>query len=177
MRVTTLERTAFDIGRRGRVDDAVARLDALGNATGFRTDDVLRVAAIHRGARGLRQLETALELFDPGAASPKETWLRLLLIRHGFPRPSTQIPVLSADGCRQYYLDMGWKHLMLAVEYDSEQHRTDPIQFASDIQRSEDLDELGWTRIRVVKQNRPADIIRRVRHAWESRLRTDREIS
>ncbi len=33
--VTTPERTAFDIGRRGRLDDAVARLDALGNATGI----------------------------------------------------------------------------------------------------------------------------------------------
>jgi hypothetical protein len=42
--VTTPERTAFDIGRRGRRDDAVARLDALGNATGFKADHVLTLA-------------------------------------------------------------------------------------------------------------------------------------
>jgi len=35
---------------------------------------------------------------------------------------------------------------MLALEYDGEQHRVDPVQYAYDIQRSEDLDELGWTR-------------------------------
>jgi len=177
MRITTVERTAFDLARRGRLDDAIARLDALGNATGFKADDVLAVANRHRGARGLRQLRTALDLYDPGAASPKETWLRLLVIRVGFPRPRTQIPVLSPDGRRWYYLDMGWEDLMLAVEYDGEQHRVDPKQFAYDIQRSEDLDELGWTRLRVVKENRPADVLRRLERAWTSKLRGDREIS
>ena len=177
MRITTVERTAFDVARRGRLDDAIARLDALGVATGFKADDVLAVGERHRGARGLRQLRTALDLYDRGAASPKETWLRLLLIRAGYPRPQTQIPVVSADGCRQYYLDMGWEDLMLAVEYDGEQHRVDPIQFAYDIQRSEDLDELGWTTVRVVKENRPADILRRTERAWHSKLRADREIS
>jgi very-short-patch-repair endonuclease len=138
---------------------------------------VLAVADRHRGARGLRQLRSALDLYDPGGASPKETWLRLLLIRAGYPRPRTQIPVLSPDGRRWYYLDMGWEDLMLAVEYDGEQHRVDPKQYAYDIQRSEDLDVLGWSRIRVVKENRPVDVLRRVARMWHSKLRTDREIS
>jgi hypothetical protein len=177
IRVTTVERTAFDVARRGRLDDAVARLDALGNATGFKADDVLAVADRHGGARGLRQLRAALDLYDPGAQSPKETWLRLLVIRAGYPRPQTQIPVLSPDGRRRYYLDTGWEHLKLAIEYDGEQYRVDPIQFAYDIQRSEDLDEVGWTRIRVVKENRQADVSRRLDRAWHSKLRGDRKIS
>jgi CBS domain-containing protein len=167
--VTTPERTAFDIGRRGRVGRAVDRLDALARATDFKVSAVAELASRHRHTRGLRQLETALSLVDAGAASPKETWLRLFLIRNGFPRPQTQIPVLSADGCRQYYLDMGWEDLTPAVEYDGDQHRVDPIQFAYDILRSEDLDEVGWTRVRVVKQNRHTDVLRRVTHAWNAR--------
>jgi very-short-patch-repair endonuclease len=118
-----------------------------------------------------------LDLYDAGAASPKETWLRLLAIRAGYPRPRTQIPVLSADGRRRYYLDMGWEHLMLALEYDGEQHRTDPIQYAYDIQRSEDLDELGWTQLRVVKANTAADVLCRLERVWRSKLRGDRNIS
>jgi len=177
MRVTTVVRTAFDIARRGRLDDAVSRLDSLGNATGFRSEDVLAVADRHRGVRGLRQLRTALSLYDPGVASPKETWLRLLLIRAGYPRPQTQIPVLSPDGRRQYYLDMGWEDFKLAIEYDGEQHRVSPIVFAYDIQRSEDLDELGWTKIRVVKENRAPDVLRRVERVWAAKLLSDREIS
>ena len=60
--------------------------------------DVKELAARHAHLRGLRQLETALDLADAGAQSPKETWLRLLLIKDGLPRPRTQIPVRCSDG-------------------------------------------------------------------------------
>jgi very-short-patch-repair endonuclease len=116
-------------------------------------------------------LESVLDLIDEGAQSPKETWLRLLLIRDGFPRPQTQIPVLSPDGLRQYYLDMGWEDIKLAVEYDGDQHRVDPIQFAYDIRRLEDLHELGWFDVRVTARHHSADVLRRVRRAWDSRSR------
>lgn len=164
---TTPERTAFDIGRRRPMGTAIAHLDALARATGTKVDEVLAIADRHRGARGLRQLETALDLVDPGAQSPKETWLRLLLIRAGLPRPTTQIPVMA--GAQRYYLDMGWEDLMVAAEYDGEQHRLDPLQYAWDIRRREALDRLGWIVIRVIASDRPADIVERVRDAWEFR--------
>lgn len=173
MRFTTPARTGFDIARRRPLDAAIANLDALGNATGLSAPALLDVARRHRGARGLRQLAKVLDLYDPGAASPKETWLRLLVIRDGYPRPTTQIPVISPDGSRRYYLDMGWEDRMLAVEYDGEQHRLDPVQYAYDIRRSEDLDGLGWTRLRVVKTNPSADILLRLGRAWRSKLLTD----
>lgn len=175
--LTTVERTAFDLGRRGHLDDAIARLDALGNASGFRVDDVLRLAENHRGARGMRQLPVALDLHDPGAESPRETWLRLLIIRAGYPRPMTQIPVTSIDGRRRYRLDMGWEEPKLAVEYDGDHHRKDPLQFAHDIIRSEDLDELGWTRVRVAKRHRTADVLARLSRAWAATVHSDREIA
>jgi hypothetical protein len=65
--VTTPERTAFDIGRRGTVGRAVARLDALAAATDFKVRDVQELAGNHRRARGLRQLDAALDLVDSGA--------------------------------------------------------------------------------------------------------------
>jgi hypothetical protein len=167
LRVTTPERTAFDIGRRERVDEAVARLDALGNATGFKAHDVLAIAERHRGVRGLRQLAVALDLYDPGAQSPKETWLRLLLIDAGFPRPHTQIPVPGPDGYPLYFLDMGWEDITLAVEYDGVQHAN---QIGYDIVRHEYIASAGWTTIRVAAGHRRPDIVARVRRAWDSRL-------
>lgn len=167
--VTTPERTAFDIGRRGQLGAAVAQLDALVQATGVKVRDIEDLADRHRGARGLRQLETALGLVDSGAQSPKETWLRLLLIRAGLPRPRTQIPAMNPDDGRMYYLDMGWDDLMVAVEYDGEQHRLDRWQYAKDVRRKEVLERLGWIVIRVLAGDRPADIIRRVRDALNSR--------
>jgi very-short-patch-repair endonuclease len=91
-----------------------------------------------------------------------------LVIEAGYPRPTTQIPVLSADGRRRYYLDMGWEDRRLAVEYDGDHHRHDPKQFAHDIVRSEDLDELCWKRVRVVKRSGETDIRRRLARAWDT---------
>lgn len=163
--VTTIERTAFDIGRRGAVRSSVARLDSLARATGFKVEDVLDVAKRHPGSPGLRRLENALELVDAGAQSPRESYLRLLLIDAGLPRPQTQIPVLDADGIPIAYLDLGWERWLVAVEYDGDQHRVDQRQFRRDIERLEMLQRMGWTVIRVVAEHRPADILRRVRDA------------
>ncbi|KDO93302.1 endonuclease domain-containing protein [Mycobacterium avium] len=163
--VTTPERTAFDIGRRGAVRSAVVRLDSLARATGFKVDDVLRVAGAHPRSPGLRRLEAALGLVDPGAQSPRESYLRLLLIDAGLPRPQTQVPVPGADGLPVAYLDMGWPEWMVAVEYDGDHHRTDRRQYVKDIRRLEMLEQLGWVVVRVVAEDRPADIVRRVRAA------------
>jgi hypothetical protein len=130
--------------------------------------DGLPVTTPERTAFDLGHLEKVLDLVDAGAESPKETWLRLLLIRVGFPRPQTQIPVLSPDGCRWYYLDMGWEDIKLAAEYDGDHHRSDPVVFAYDIRRLDDLRELGWTIIRVAARHRSDDVVSRVRRAWDA---------
>lgn len=166
--VTTPERTAFDIGRTLGIGRAVARLDALSRATGLKVRDVQEVAARHRGARGLRQLERLLPMVDAGSQSPKETWLRLLLINDGLPRPQTQIPVAGANGYPFAYLDMGWAEWMVAVEYDGDQHRSDRTQYVKDIRRIAELERMGWIVIRVVAEDRPAEILRRVRTAIAS---------
>lgn len=164
MACTTIERTALDLARRYPVSTAVERLDALARATRFEADGVIALLDAHPRLRGRRSVRRLLELVDAGAQSPKETWLRLLLIEAGFPRPQTQIPVLE-NGYPRYYLDMGWEEFMVAVEYDGEQHRTDTRQYRGDIARSEFLDGLGWRRIRVLAGDRGPAIVRRVAQA------------
>jgi hypothetical protein len=168
--VTTPERTAFDIGRRGAVRSAVVRLDALARATGFKADDVLRIAKCHPHAAGLRRLEAALALVDAGSQSPRESYLRLLLIDGGLPRPQTQIPVLADDGIPFAYLDMGWEEHLVAVEYDGDQHRSDRRQYVKDIRRQDPLERMGWIIVRVVAEDSPASILHRVRAALAKRV-------
>ncbi|AQT78945.1 hypothetical protein B1R94_06205 [Mycolicibacterium litorale] len=175
--VTTPLRTAFDVGRRPPMGSSVARMDALLRATGMSVADVEALAARHRGARGLRQLAAVLARVDPGAQSPKESWLRVLLVEAGLPTPRTQLPVRSSDGWSTYYLDMGWEDIMVAVEYDGDHHRTDRAQYARDVHRLEDLARLGWIVIRVLAGDTADHILRRVRDAVARRtpsLRTDR---
>ncbi len=50
--VTTADRTAFDLARRGSIGAAVARLDALARVTHFKADDVQALALSHPHVRG-----------------------------------------------------------------------------------------------------------------------------
>ena len=169
MAVATKQRAAFDLGRhlpRGR---AVARLDALSNATGLKAEQVLPLVERYKGCRGVAQLRVALDLMDGGAQSPKETWLRLLLIAAGFPRPRTQIPVVNDRGRPFAYLDMGWEGVKIAVEYDGDQHRTSREQYVWDEKRIRLVRGRGWFHIKVIKEDRPREIIERVSRAWAQR--------
>jgi hypothetical protein len=166
--VTTPARTAYDLGRLLPRSGAVARLDALMRANPFPIEDVrLRIEA-HPGARGLRQLRHALSLVDGGAASPKETWLRLLLIDSGLPSPTTQIPVHERFRLIAL-LDMGWETYKVAVEYDGDHHRTNRRQYAKDHWRTRTLEAMGWIVVRVIAEDSPGDTVGRVRAALRRR--------
>lgn len=167
--VTTAVRTALDIGCWYPLRSAVARLDALVAATGIVMPDVEELMQRYPGRRGIRNAGRALALVDGGAQSPKETWLRLLLIEAGLPVPQTQIAVRDEHGLVVAYLDMGWPDLMVAVEYDGEQHRTDRRQYTWDLRRLEMLESLGWIVVRVVAGDRREDVLRRVRAAISRR--------
>jgi len=115
--------------------------------------------------RGVRQLRELLPLVDAGAESPKESWLRLLAIDGGLPAPETQIPVLD-NGIPIAFLDMGWRHIQLALEYDGDQHRSDRRQYVKDLRRIPMLEQHGWEVIRVIAEDRPAEVLWRIREAY-----------
>ncbi len=167
--VTTPTRTVLDLGCWYPTTSAVAAIDSLARVTEIKTADVELLAQRYPGRRGIVRARRAITLFDAGAQSPKETWLRLVLINAGLPRPQTQIPVLDETGSAIAYLDMGWEDIKVAAEYDGEQHRTDRYQYNWDVRRSEILHRLGWTVIRVVAGDRPAEIVRRVKSAFAGR--------
>jgi len=167
--LTTPARTALDLGCWHPADKSVAAIDSLMRATDVKLAAVGLLVERYPARRGIRRARVALGLADAGAQSPKETWLRLLLIRAGLPRPQTQIPVHDDFGDFVAYLDMGWDDVKVAVEYDGEHHRNDRWQYTRDIRRLEKLERFGWIVIRVVVGDRPADIVRRVRAALARR--------
>ncbi|WP_193047884.1 hypothetical protein [Mycolicibacterium baixiangningiae] len=169
MAVASIQRTALDLGRFLPRGAAVAHLDALARATGLSVEHVLPLADRYKGARGLQRCREAVDLMDAGAQSPKETWLRLLLIDAGFPRPATQIPVLDDYGDPFAYLDMGWEDVMIAVEYDGKQHQHDRLRYVWDHKRLTRLRRRGWLHVRVIAEDRPYEIVQRVRESWAQR--------
>lgn len=164
--LTSPVRTAFDLARHLPRDRAITHLDALSAATGLHADQVIPLIAGHKGARGVRRCRNALSLMDGGAQSPKESWLRLVLIDAGLPRPRTQIRV--TDGNLVAYLDMGWDGPKVAVEYDGDHHR-ERGQYVKDLRRSQMIERLGWHEIKVINEDRPSVVIQRVRDALARR--------
>jgi Protein of unknown function (DUF559) len=170
MRITSPARTALDFGCWYPLMTAVAAIDALGRATEIKVVEVELLARRYPRRRGIARARQAVELFDAGAQSPRESWLRVILIQAGLPRPQTQLPVFNEFGRAIAYLDMGWESVRIAVEYDGEQHRSDRRQYTWDVRRLEMLERRGWIVIRVVAGDRPAEIISRVREAFARRL-------
>lgn len=169
MRVTTPARTALDLARRYRVDEAVAAIDALGQATRLKIPDIELLAERYRGRHGIRQARSTLGLVDMGSESPRETWLRLLLIRAGFPPPQTQIPVYDEYGQLVAVVDMGWEDRKIGVDYEGAFHRT-PKRYQYDLRRADALSDLGWIDVRVCSQDTEGGIVGRVGQARERRL-------
>jgi very-short-patch-repair endonuclease len=170
MQITTPERTALDLACMYPLDEAVAAIDSLARATRLNLADVDVLTQRYKGRRGIRRARVALDLVDAGAESPRETWLRLVLVRAGFPRPQTQIPVYNEFGVLIAEVDMGWKHIKVAVEYEGEHHWRNRRQFDKDIRRFEAVTEAGWIDIRVTAEDTVATIERRVAAARARRL-------
>ncbi|GAB4905929.1 hypothetical protein MAHJHV29_01030 [Mycobacterium avium subsp. hominissuis] len=72
-------------------------------------------------------------------------------------------------GLGEAYLDMGWEEIKVAAEYDGDQHRASRSQYVKDIRRLEMLERCGWIVVRVIAEDRPDQIIRRVRDARRRR--------
>lgn len=152
VRITTPERTAFDLARWEPLADAVAAVDALAHAWRFGREELAAVAAAHQGVRGLVQVRAVLGLMDPLAESLPESRLRVGLLRRGVPRPAVQY-LVRLPGGRDARLDLAWPRPRpgrrpVALEYDGEEHRT-IARHGLDLDRDAGLDDLGWDVVRV----------------------------
>lgn len=105
----------------------------------------------HRGRRGFTRLVAALPLVRANSDSARETMLRLLLERAGFPEPEVNGEVANDQGVVIAHGDLVYREFRTVVEYDGGQHRTDEEQFDIDIERIERMIEADWRVLRVGK--------------------------
>ncbi|WP_291049345.1 hypothetical protein [Herbiconiux sp.] len=122
--------------------------------------------------RGKRNAVEALQLIRDGAESPRETRLRLRLVRNGLPEPELNVEIKDERGLRIGFGDLVYSSHKVLVEYEGEQHRTDSTQFYRDIERHERLARAQWILIRESKETPltgPRSTCARTRHALLSR--------
>ncbi|WP_152361413.1 hypothetical protein [Microlunatus speluncae] len=115
---------------------------------GRTTQAQLLDAAAHWTARGCRLARRAAGLARKEVDSPKETELRLLLVLAGLPEPRCN-PRIGTDHEPIGRMDLVLDPYRIIAEYDGEQHRTDPRQWARDIARHEAAVNAGYLIIRV----------------------------
>lgn len=136
-------------------DDLIAAGDYLvARRRRLATIDELRVeAALMRG----RALDDVLALLREGSESPKETRLRLVLVRAGLPEPELNVVINAADGRFVARVDLAFPGLRIAVEYDGRGHAEDPAQFARDADRWDDIRDQGWDLVRILSHHLDGD--------------------
>lgn len=163
MRVTTVARTAFDLGRLLPHAEAVPILDALLNKTGLDLEDVWSLYEVNRGIRGVEQLRMALVEADGGAETPLETQTRLVLRYIGVPGLETRIPFYDEWGLVCTRVPMGWCRWQIAIECDEEWDRPDYRRWIH--AQTALLESFGWTVVWVTRSmvSGPSDLVSRVR--------------
>ncbi|WP_234711342.1 endonuclease domain-containing protein [Mycolicibacterium llatzerense] len=172
MRLTTPVRTAVDLARRLPEDAAVAAIDALARAARLTVADIETAAERQCGQRGIRQARKTIALVDPKAESPRETALRLLIIRAGLPKPESQYPIYNEYGALIGVVDFAWPELKIAIEYEGV-HHTDPDAVRRDIARIECMVEVGWLVIRVTARDPAGVVLHRLINGRASRGAVD----
>jgi hypothetical protein len=130
----------------------------------------VRQALAEASGRHCRTARRAGELVGKGAESPRESRLRLLILLCGLPEPECNIDL----GDEWFFIgrvDLYLRAWNVAVEYEGDQHRSDPRVFGNDLQRYEQLAASGVLVIRVSKEHlrRPREVVRRIHAALVSR--------
>jgi len=98
------------------------------------------------------QTQRIINLADPGAESPPESFVRSLVIAAGFESEvSTQLPVFTRLGT--YYLDVALEALKIALEYDGELKYAEQNTHILEKKREDAIREQGWIFIRVTKED------------------------
>lgn len=96
-----------------------------------------------RGVPGYRRAMRARALIRADTDSPKETELRLLLLRHGLPEPCVSTPIFDQYGGWVQDPDLSYETEKVAIQYDGGHHATQ-AQRRSDIFRDENAKGAGW---------------------------------
>ncbi len=136
LRVTTMVRTACDVGRLVWRYDAIGALDGLVRA-GLSRDELLDAVPRFKGFRGVLQLRRLAPIIDPLAESMPESALRLHWHEAELPWPECQIWVHDDDGRPLFRIDVGHRDVRYGAEYFG-------VQFHGEDESEGDEDRLAW---------------------------------
>ena len=141
IRVTTIERTWFDLAEVLSLPDLVAAGDCALRAGA----SLARLTALVDGAdrrRGVVTARAALPLLNARSRSRPESHLRVAVVTAGLPTPAVNVPVFDSLGQWLAEPDLSYDDVKLALEYNGADHAAVRRQ-RRDITRTLDLLQRG----------------------------------
>jgi very-short-patch-repair endonuclease len=92
--------------------------------------------------------------------------LRLVIVAGGLPEPVVGHPVPVANG-EVLHPDLSYPELLIAIEYEGDEHRQSRKRWRADLRRIALLEEAGWRVIRATDDdiNDPSNLLRILRAA------------
>lgn len=170
LRLTDAASTWCALAGRLSVDELIEAGDRLlGRPLPLASSEQIDAAiAAYGSRRGIRRLREARPQLRAGSESPRETRLRLVVVRGGLPEPEPN-GVIALRGGRSTHGDLVFRAFKVLLEYDGQHHREDAGQWARDVVRLNDLAEAGWLVIRITKETPRAEILARTERALRDR--------
>lgn len=174
VRVTSPDRTAFDLARRLDLLDGVAMADALGRKHPVSPWHLRDLAGRHPNVRGLERVREVAGLMAVGAESLPESRVRVALVLRGVPAPVLQYRVLRTkpNGANSVVArpDLAWPRYRLALQYDGPEH-LERRRRIKDIDQDDTLRAMGWLVLRVMSAQFADPDVLAARVLGELRLR------
>ncbi len=160
---TTPIRTISELCCRLDVTEAVVIADAALHQRLVQLEPLSNWVESHAGHRGIRKLRRVLGLVEPGAESPMESRLRMLLLLAGLPRPRVQVSIHDGAGRFAGRPDLYYERQRLGLEYDGGHHRS---ALTEDNRRQNRLLDAGVRLLRFTAADvlgNPGSVVMRVR--------------
>ena len=150
VRVTTVARTVVDVARTATRRAALVVADSALHRARVDEQQLRAVLAGCRRWPGSDAATTVVDLADGRAESPLETLGRLLIHERGLPAPEPQLTIWDDDGVVAY-VDLGWPHHRVAVEFDGmlKYDGRDANALRREKLRQERIERLGWIVVRL----------------------------
>ena len=165
--VTCVARTLLDLAPLVGADSLIVLADAALASRSCSLAEIDEVISWARRRRGVRKLRDAVELVHPGSRSPKETELRLILVRAGLPTPEPNQAIFDDGGDWLATGDLVYRLCRIVLEYDGRDHGREERRVA-DARRRNLLERAGYYVLVFTADDlrRPWSIEADVRHAF-----------
>ena len=94
--------------------------------------------------KGIRLAREVLPLLRSGVDSAQESRLRMKILDAGLPEPTITRDIFDEHGRYISTPDLQYEEYKIALEYEGDHHRSDPVQWGKDIERDDRLRAMGW---------------------------------